>query len=131
MEEFSELKEIFEQPDFSTDIEDNGRVNIAVLSLTTASQSLKKRVLDHIRGLPPFQPLGQNQEGIMSVRAVNSLPYWSKEGKAKSERIVNRYKNIYALIVVACCDSIDDLTDIMSGFGETISCLSNPSLVNR
>ena len=134
MEEFStelDLIEICEQPDFSTNVEDNGRVNIAVLPLTSCSQSLKKRILDHVRSLPSFQTRDQNQEGVISIRAVSSLPYWAKDEKGKSERIVNRYKNIYALIGVAYCDSIDEFTNIQSGFTDLITCLSNPSLVNR
>ena len=124
-----DLNHLFEQPDLSTDITDNGRLNVAVLPLNDASRKTVNEISSFLRTLPPFQP--GHTDGSLSLRVLTSLPYWAKEEKGKSEGTLNGSKKIYCLLCVAMCGDADDLTNALSAYRNKRERIYNQSMTSR
>ena len=126
------MADILEQPDFSLDIQDNGRLHIVVLALTKSSHDLVRAIAGHLRTLPPFQPHDHNQnDGVLSLRILTELPCWSRDEKHKSEGSLNGSKRLFGLFGVAHCLDVDDLTNATTVYKEIQTRISNPFMTTR
>ncbi len=123
------VEQLFEQPDLSIDIKDNGRVNISLVSLNENSRELVNEIAVYLKSLPPFQH--ENGKASISLRILKGIPYWARERKGESEGLLNGSKKIYGLFCIAKCNDIDDLTDVSSVYTEQLCHLSNPLMATR
>ena len=123
------MEQLFEQPDLSVDIKDNGKVNVSILPLNQNSIELVDEISKFLKSLPPFQHHDRNAS--MSLRVLKGIPYWGREKKGESEGLLNGSKKIYCLFCIAKCKDIDDLTDASLTYAEQLGHLSNPLIVTR
>lgn len=121
-----------EQPDFSTDVRDNGRVLVVVYPLTQAAAPLAIRVAAYFRKLPPFQAAEQ-REGVLSLRFLCSLPHWAatndsvkKEGTGSSRR-----RRLVCVFGVSHCKHEDEVTNASLTFMDLCSRFGSTLLVSR
>lgn len=108
-----------EQPEFSTDPRDNGRLLVIVSALTESALSLAKRVVGQLRNLPPFM-IPDNREAAVSLRVLASVPSWARD-KNKRELFLHRSKLVTCFVGVATCQDADELTNATSLYKREVS----------
>lgn len=118
-----------EQPDFSLDVQDNGRLCFVVLGLTKSSASIVREITIHLRTLPPFKV--PNSEGVLCLRFLTALPYWSREKKSKSESILAGSKRLFGFLGIAHCHDPDDLLEAELNYKHHLERVSNHLMTNR
>lgn len=123
------MEQLFEQPDFSTDIKDNGRINISIVALNDGSTKLVDEISNFLGSLPPFQH--EDGKSNMSLKVVKGIPSWGRERKGGTDGQLNGSKKIYCLLCVAKCKDTDDLTDASSNYTDQLRHASNPLMVTR
>ena len=127
----ADLEKLFEQPDLSTDIKDNGRVNISLLSLNKNSLDLLDEIAVYLRTLPPFQH--EDKSSSMYLRVLQSIPFWARERTNESEgvHLLNGSNKIYCLVCIAQCKDINDLMDASSTYSDLLDHFSNSLMATR
>lgn len=122
-------EDIFEQPDFSLDVQDNGKLCFVVLGLTKSSADIVCALVAHLRGLPPFQSPGST--GPLCLRILTELPHWSREEKTKSEGFLNGSKRLFGFLGIAHCHDNDDFIDAESNYKKYLDLISNPLMTSK
>ena len=119
------MADIFEQPDFSLDIQDNGRLCLVVLGLTESSADIVSDIAAHLKTLPPFLSPDSPTNGVLSFRILTELPYWSREEKTKSEGILNGSKSLFGFLGIAHCHDTDDYLEAEENYKMYLQKISN------
>lgn len=119
-----------QQPDFSLDVQDNGRLCFVVLGLTKSSSEIAKEITEHLKLLPPFQVPGRDG-GVLSLRFLTALPHWSRVGGKKNESVVFGSKRVYGFLGIALCHDPDDLLEAESNYKAYLDIISDQLMTNR